>query len=412
MTEGGSRNLSPGYQAFLVGLLSLNFGILFFDRNAINFLFPFIKPDLNLSNEQVGLTAASLSFTWALAALVVGAAADRGGSRKAYLIGATFAFSVCSFLSGIASSFVLLLGTRLLMGVAEGGVAPISQSIVASIVPAHRRGLAQGVMQNFGSNLLGAFVAPVILVGFAQTYGWRHAFFLAGLPGLISALLLWKFIDEPEHYAPKSEKAAPEPLADRLRAVLAHRNLWLCGVISVVLVAYLVTCWAFVPLYLTQIRGLPVDSMSWLMGTLGISATVGSFAIAGLSDRIGRRPVMIFFAYFGAVLPLATLYYHGSTWTLAIVFFLGWALVGLFPLFMSTIPSESVSPAHMTTAMALIMGLGEVLGGVLAPWLAGRVADQAGLAAPLWIMLGLCLTAGTLGLALVETAPSRVGAAR
>ena len=113
-----------------------------------------------------------------------------------------------------------------------------------------------------------------------------------------------------------------------------------------------------------------------------------------------------------AVLPLATLYYHGSTWTLAIVFFLGWALVGLFPLFMSTIPSESVSPAHMTTAMALIMGLGEVLGGVLAPWLAGRVADQAGLAAPLWIMLGLCLTAGTLGLALVETAPSRVGAAR
>lgn len=411
MTGDGAHKNEGLRQAFLVGLLSLNFGILFFDRNAINFLFPFIKPDLGLTNEQVGLTASSLSLSWALAALVVGAAADRSGSRKAYLIGATVAFSLCSFLTGLAHSFVTLLGARLLMGVAEGGVAPISQSITASIVPPHRRGLAQGVMQNFGSNLLGSFVAPVVLVGFAEVYGWKHAFYLAGVPGLISALLLWKFIDEPAPPA-LQDASAVEPtrlsLTARLSAILAHRNMWLCSIIAVLLVGYLVTCWAFVPLYLTEVRHYEPGTTSWLMGALGLSATVGSIGVSGLSDRIGRRPVMIFFAFLGAILPLSAMYYTGgSAWVLGVVFFVGWALVGLFPLFMGTIPSESVSPVHMTTAMALVMGLGEVLGGVLAPWISGRVADSAGLTAPLWIMLGLCLTAGVLAFGLVETAPSR-----
>src|ERR1700733_1914968 len=77
------------YEFLLVALLSLNFGILFFDRNALSFIMPFVKPDLGLTNTQVGLTSSALSFAWALAALFVGAAADRTGRRKGYLVGAT-----------------------------------------------------------------------------------------------------------------------------------------------------------------------------------------------------------------------------------------------------------------------------------------------------------------------------------
>jgi fucose permease len=117
---------------------------------------------------------------------------------------------------------------------------------------------------------------------------------------------------------------------------------------------------------------------------------------------------MIFTAYLGVILPLGALYYGGSIWILAAIFFFGWALTGLFPLFMGTIPSESVAVRHMTTAMALVMGAGEVFGGVLSPTLAGWAADRAGLAAPLWIMLGLCVAAGTLALGLSETAPVRL----
>ena len=400
------RATSAGYQALLVALLSLNFGILFFDRNAASFLMPFVQPELGLSNTQVGLAASSLSFTWALAALAIGAIADRAGRRKALLIGATCAFSLCSFLTGLAASFATLLGARLLMGCAEGGVAPVSQTLTALAVRPERRGLAMGIMQNFGSNLLGSFVAPVVLVSFAQAYGWRRAFFLAGVPGLVSALLLWRVVREP---AATRRIEAPAP--QRLRGILAHRNLGLCMAIAVLLVAYLVTCWTFAPLFLTRVRGYSAESMSWLMGTLGLSATVTSMLVPAWSDRIGRRPVLIAIAYLGAVLPLGALFFGGSVWLLALIFFVGWALVGLFPLFMGTIPAESVGPRDMTTAMALVMGSGEVLGGTLAPALAGGAADRWGLAAPLWIMLGSCLGAGTLALGLIETAPARRSAA-
>ena len=103
-----------------------------------------------LGNDEPGTTQCRLPG--------VGVIADRVGSRK-----------------------------RLLMGLAEGGVMPVSQSLIATEVDVRHRGLAMGVAQGFGSSLMGSFVAPVMLVTFATAFGWRHAFFLAGVPGLLMA---------------------------------------------------------------------------------------------------------------------------------------------------------------------------------------------------------------------------------
>ncbi len=356
--------IPPSYQIGLVALLSINFGIVFFDRNALNFLMPFVLPDLGLSNTQVGLLASALSFSWACAAFGIGVVSDKTGSRKALLVIATVAFSVCSFLSGLAGSFATLLAARLLMGVAEGGVMPISQALIAAEVRPERRGLAMGVTQNFGSNLLGSFAAPVLLTAFASSAGWRHAFFLAGAPGLVAALLIWRYVRE--------QPAAANPLVaptEKLTfgAALAERNVLICACLSVLLVSYLVICWAFMPLYLTQVRGYDPKTAGWLMGALGVSATIGAFLISGLSDRYGRRPLMIAMPLLGVILPLGALYYSGSVWVLAAIFFLGWGLNGIFPLFMAAVPAESVDAKHQAAALGLCMGSGEVLGGALSP---------------------------------------------
>ncbi len=396
---------SAAYQIMLVALLSINFGIVFFDRNALNFLMPFVQPELGINNTQVGMLASALSLTWALAAFGIGFVSDKTGSRKGLLILATLAFSVCSFLSGIAASFAMMLGARLLMGVAEGGIMPISQTMVAAEIAPGQRGLAMGITQNFGSNLLGSFVAPVLLVSFAAAFGWRHAFFLAAIPGLIAAVLIWKFVRDP---APAPSATPGKTDSGRKMTLLQafeERNVLICAVMGVLLVSYLVVCWAFMPLYLTQVRKFDAPTMSWLMGTLGISATVGSFAISALSDRIGRRPLMIAMPLIGVILPLGAMYFEGSVWGLAAIFFVGWGLNGIFPLFMATVPSESVDPLHAATVMGICMGSCEVLGGVLSPSIAGFAADRAGLAAPLWIMLGITILAGLLALGLRETAP-------
>jgi predicted MFS family arabinose efflux permease len=394
--------MTPSYQIGLVALLSINFGIVFFDRNALSFLMPFVLPDLSLNNTQVGMLASALSLTWACAAFGIGVVSDKTGSRKALLIIATLAFSACSFLSGIATSFAMLLAARLLMGAAEGGVMPISQALVAAEVRPERRGLAMGVTQNFGSNLLGSFVAPVLLAAFATRAGWRHAFFLAGAPGLVAALLMWRYVRE----QPPVERDPAQPQEKlTLVAAFAERNVLICAAMSVLLVSYLVICWAFMPLYLTQVRGYDPQTAGWLMGTLGVSATIGAFVISGLSDRLGRRPLMIAMPLIGVILPLGALYYTGTAWVLAAMFFVGWGLNGIFPLFMATIPSESVDPKHQATVLGLCMGTGEVLGGVLGPSLAGMAADRMGLTAPLWIMLGLTILSALLALGLRETAP-------
>jgi MFS family permease len=414
-----SMRNSPAYQAWLVGLLSVNFGIVFFDRNSLNFLMPFVQPDLHLSNSQVGYVAGIFSFIWAIAAFGVSRVSDIVGNRKLLLVIATAAFSACSFLTGLAASFAMLIGARILMGLAEGGVMPISHAMVASEVDPTKRGLAQGVAQNFGSNFFGSFVAPVVLTALAQEYGWREAFYIAGVPGLICAALIWFTLKEPEHEetepvplvassAPPTPHATGKGIGGYLAAIweaLHIRNIWICVVMGIVLVAYLVICWAFMPLYLTQVRGYSETDQSWLMGTLGISATIGSFLTAGISDVIGRRPVMIAMPFISLLLPLGAMYYTGPYAGMVAIFFVGWALNGIFPLFMATVPSESVPPAMAATVFGLCMGACEIIGGAGGPAVAGIFADKYGLQAPLWIMAGLTVVGGIFALFLVESAP-------
>ncbi len=392
---------SGRYQAMLVGLLSLNFGILFFDRNALNFLMPFVQPDLNLSDTQVGMLSSGLSLTWAIAGFLVGRLSDKLGSRKPVIVAATIAFCLCSFVSGMASSFLMLLGARILMGAAEGGVMPVSHSIIAAEVDEDKRGLAMGVGQNLGSNVLGSAVAPLVLIPVALAYGWRDAFYLAAAPGLISAAIIWFFVKEP---SPDAYHEGDTPRAT-LAEAFADRNVQLCAIISILLVSYLVCCWAFMPLFLTKDRGFDPDTTKWLMATLGISAGIGSFAVSALSDRIGRKPSIVGFSLLGVILPLGAMFFTGSAWVLAAIFFIGWGLNGVFPLFMATVPSESVDPRLTASLTGIVMGIGEVLGGVLSPSIAGGLSDAYGRSAVMWLMLGLTLAAALVGMGLRETAP-------
>jgi len=396
---------SVAYQWRLTALLSLSFGFVLFDRNALSFLMPFVQPELGFNNTQVGLLSGGLSLTWAIAAFGIGVVADRYGSRKKWLVASTVLFALCSFGSGLATGFTMLLMTRLLMGVAEGGVMPLSQSLIAAQVDPRRRGIAMGISQGFGSSLMGSFVAPVVLVGFATAYGWRHAFFLAGAPGLLAALLMIWMIREPRPL--EMPAVATRIPSGTVRSVLIDGNVIRCLVLSIAFVAYLVVTWAFMPLYLVNVRHYAPATMSWLMGILGIAATLYSFLIPGLSDRIGRRPVMRVIPVLALILPLGALFYSGPAWALAAIFFVGWSFTGIMPLFMSTVPAESVDAAHIGTALGLCMGGSEILGGVLAPLVSGYAADHIGLQAPLWGLLVFAVTGCVAALGLRETAPLR-----
>ncbi|MCP5397164.1 MAG: MFS transporter [Sphingomonadaceae bacterium] len=398
------------YQIWLVLLLSLNFGILFFDRQAANFMMPFIaKPGeeggLGLTNLQIGLLSSGLSLTWALSGMAVGPLSDKLGSRKPIIVVATLAFCACSMLSGLAGSFLLLLGARLLMGIAEGGVMPVSHAMIVSEVEPKHRGLAMGVGQNLGSNLLGSTAAPLILVPIAIYFGWRTGFFLAAIPGIITAIIIWFTLREP----PKGMENEGHEDAPRvtIKEALKHRNVLLCVIIAIMLVSFLVVTWAFMPLYLTSVGGFDETAMGWIMAALGISAGLNSFIVPMISDRIGRKPTFIAVCLMGLILPLGALYYDGGSWlVMAVLFYLGWSLNGIFPLFMATVPAESVDPRLTASLTGVVMGLGEVIGGVGSPFLAGALADMYDLTAPMWLLIVLTLVAFVASMFLRESAPA------
>ena len=395
------------YENALVLILGVTFGVVFFDRQAASNLVPFISKDLNLTDTQVGLIGSALSATWALSAYLVGLLSDSTGVRKLILIVCVVGFSLCSAVSGLAPNYEIFLASRFFMGLLEGGVMPICLAIMMVESQETRRGLNAGIVQNGFSNLIGNSLGPVVLIAIATAYGWRNAFFLAALPGLICALAIWLWVKEPAKHALHEGGAAPKM---NLLQMLKVRNVLVCSLVSIFMVGWLVTGFTFLPARLVDYRNYSPATMSFIMSALGFCAFLGGVAVPGLSDRIGRRPIMIIGCFGSVITSLAVLYFHGPIWMLAGFMFIGWVGNGIFPMFMGTIPGESLPRAHIATAMGIVVGIGEILGGVAAPFIAGRLSDATSLGkeAPLFLMAASAIIAGIIALFLKETAPAKL----
>lgn len=391
-----------GYELAVVLLLGLAFGFAYFDRMAMTFLSPYVVKDLGLSNTQVGALGSGLSVTWALGAYLIGRWSDAVGRRKPFLLGAMVIFSFCSVLSGLAPGFWTLFASRMVMGAVEGPFLPICLAIIAAASFETRKGFNVGIVQNGFGSLIGTAIAPIVLVWLADHYGWRSAFYLAGIPGLLLALLVWRYIREPE-MPPRAPDYAPPPLLPL--AMLANRNIAVCSLISCLMVGSLVIGSIFLPLFFTGPRGWEPKTMGWVMAVLGLTPGLGGVLVSWISDKVGRRPPMIAGCFLAAICPFAALWFGGSIPALAAIMFASWLGIGVFPLFMGLVPGETLGHAKAATAMGLVVAVGELSGGFLGPLAGGALADRFSLEAPLLIQGVFALLAGVVAFALVETNP-------
>ncbi|TYB46129.1 MFS transporter [Actinomadura chibensis] len=391
------------YENRLLAVLFLAFGFVFFDRQALAFLAPYMDDDFGLSNSQLGVLSGVLALTWALAGMFAGSLSDRLGRRKPILIAAVLLFSLFSSASGLMSGFLGLLAARALMGTAEGAVLPMAQSLMVEASRESRRGLNMGLLQGSSAGLLGGIVAPVVVVWMADAFGWRTAFFVTIVPGLIVTALIAKFVLEraPRAAAAPRERAEKTPVKDVLRL----RNVVICMLIAPCYLTWFVTLITFTPKYLTDEKDWGSGTMSAVMTCLGVAWVLWGFATPGISDRIGRRKALIGFTLLAVCCPVAVVYVD-SPLLLGTLMILTYTGLGCFTLFMATIPAETVPRAALATALGVIMGVGELAGGFLGPLVAGRASDIWGLDAAMFIAAGGAALVVLLSFGLRETAPA------
>ena len=291
---------------WIAGVLFLLSVINYVDRQTLSILVPTIQADLELSDQQYGNIVSLFLAAYTVSYLVSGRLVDALGARLGLALFAGF-WSLAQMATGLANSVLTLGACRFLLGLGEAGGYTASPKIVAEWFPPKDRGLAVGL---YGSGAaIGATLAPLLVVGVAAQFGWRSAFVVTGVLGLLLAGAWYLWYREPGELACLTEEeretilaarhaeavAAPaQPLSEwfRWRAILTNPGIW------ALMVARLLTdpVWYFfqfwMPKYLHTERHFPQGELAsmWL---IFVAADVGFFVsgiVAGALIRRGQAP--------------------------------------------------------------------------------------------------------------------------
>lgn len=389
-----------GYENALLAVLCVTFGALFWNRMALNFVLPQVAADFQLSNTETGLLVSILSLTWALSGFVVGAIADKTGKRKYLLVALTVGFSVTALFSGMVSGFLSLLIARLAMGLAQGPVLPLAQAVIARDSTPARRGLNMGLLQNLGSGLLANIIAPIAVVAMAVAWGWREALIASAIPGLLLAVVLVMVMRPDPPREPGAQGGGLSRISDS--------NIWLCLVGTCLMVMWLFIQMTFLPVFMVGTLQFSEADMALQMSIRGISGLAAGIVMPAISDRLGRKPVVIAGALLASLSPFWVAFPDQTFTSMALSGLLMGVGAGCMPMLMAIIPSETVPPAAAGATLGLIMGVGELVGGFGAPLAAGFLADAIGTTAPFLMAGTAAVVAGLLGIGLRETAGRRM----
>ncbi|MEM9316297.1 MAG: MFS transporter [Pseudomonadota bacterium] len=293
--HSGSMTAAPAIfseatRRYALGVLVVVYTFNFVDRQILSILIEPIKADLGLSDTQLGfISGFGFAFIYATLGIPIARLADRGNRRN--LIAAALAiWSGFTALSGMAANFWQMLGARIGVAIGEAGCSPPAHSMIADYFPANRRATALGIYSlGIPFGILFGFVAGGWM---NDVVGWRAAFFVVGIPGIVLAVLVRLSLREPPRgMAEGRTLEGDQPGIGETFSALwnkpAFRHLSIGGGLSA-FVGYGVT--TFFPSYLIRSFEMSTTEVGTYLGLiLGIPGGIG-IALGGyLADRLGSR---------------------------------------------------------------------------------------------------------------------------
>lgn len=288
-TEHISGRYTPPQRWIFLAILFLVSTCNYVDRHLMAVLIQPIKTEFGASDTMMGLlTGFAFAVCYAVLGLPMARIADRGDRRLVISISVAV-WSIMTALCGVAQNFIQLALARVGVGIGEAGAIPPAQSLIADYFPPEQRTRAIGV---FMSSAMLGYVAAFAGGGYlASAYGWRSAFVIMGLPGIVLAVIAAAVLKEPRRDAAHPANAVPqERFATTLRVLAGKRSFVLlnAAMLFYFLCSYGALIW--VPTYLVRVMGGELAHVGAVYGVVaGVSAVVGTIGGSVIIDRLTKQ---------------------------------------------------------------------------------------------------------------------------
>jgi sugar phosphate permease len=394
----------------VLGLTVAAYMITYMDRVVISSAVPVIQKEFGFSLATMSVIIASFRWGYALFQIPGGWLGDRIGPRRALALIVTW-WSIFTSATAFAWSAASMTIIRFLFGMGEAGAFPIAtRSLSRWMLPAER-GFAQGITH--AGSRLGAALTPSIVVLLIARYGWRAAFMIFGVLGLLwSAVWYWYYRDTPaEHASVNSAELEiltsslgrrPSPRAVPWRKILASPTLWVLSLMyfcySYCLAVYL----DWFPKYLNDHRGFNLLQMGFYASLPLLAGTAGDLLGGWISDiwakrsgnlKLARRGVAVFgFLLAAAAILPATL----TTNPIACVWY---TCVAVFGLELTVGVSWAVPldiGADYAGSVSAVMNTCGNIGGAISPLVLAYLVKAYSWDMPFLFASGFCVIAAAL----------------
>lgn len=327
-------------------------------------LLPDMARDLDVSLSTAGLLVTVFAGTVVVATTPL-AAMTRNVSRKALVVIVLLVIALANLLAAIAPTYELLVGARILGGLAHGLFWAVVAAYSAHLVPPHQLGKAVAITSGGGS---AAFVLGVpVGTALGHVLGWRVAFMIIAGIVVVLALVVTKYLPAVQHKVPLRTGEIPIP---------AHRDRSLPGIIIVCVVILLVltahnTFYTYIAPWLMQIAGFPEASVAFLLFLFGGAGAVGLVIAGFATDRFPKRGFAI--AVLGLMAAITVLAAVSANQIVVTAAFVVWGVTfGGIPAMLQTRMLHTASfrlrdlaAALQTTAFNVGIGGGALLGALV-----------------------------------------------
>jgi predicted MFS family arabinose efflux permease len=291
---GSRTRLTSSHYTLLI--LTLIYSCNVFDRTILAILLEPIRKEYGLSDSELGLLSGlAFAIFYSIAGLPLGVLADRVNRRNMMAV-CLAAWSGMTMVCGFAQSFLQLLLARIGVGIGEAGGGPAATSMIADLYPPQRRASAIAVF--YLASPIGAFFALAAGGRIAAVYGWRWAFLVGGIPGLLLVGLMLLTVREPTRGATDPKLAAPNDwdpapqisTAETLRFCRSQRSL-VYVVAGMTLQTFVVSgVGAWVASFFVRNHGFGLRQIGPILGfIIGGCGLIGTLAGGVIVDRLARR---------------------------------------------------------------------------------------------------------------------------